>query len=86
MRAWLFICLQWWSLREASIDQNQVFPRLQKQMGDEETFRVDCAEEEVWTLAFFGAEPLAALLPWNKKREKIKWRSMKAITINHEVR
>jgi len=74
MRAWLFICLQWWSLREASIDQNQVFPRLQKQMGDEETFRVDCAEEEVWTLAFlFGTEPLAALLPWNKK---IKWRNM----------
>lgn len=51
-------------------------------MGDEETFRVDCAEEEVWTLAFFGAEPLAALLLWNKRereraREKIRWTSMK---------
>lgn len=29
---------------------------------EEETFRVDCAEEEAWTLAFLRAEPVAVLL------------------------
>lgn len=33
-----------------------------READEEETFRVDCAEEEAWTLAFLRAEPVAVLL------------------------
>ena len=33
-----------------------------KQWDEEETFRVDCAEEEAWTLGFLLAEPVSVLL------------------------
>lgn len=42
--------------------KDRIWVMKSSEMNEEETFRVDCAEEEAWTLGFLMAEPVAVLL------------------------
>jgi hypothetical protein len=82
MHAWIYVKLERvlkyiCNVSHAGGEREPDSPRLHELKiilrRDEETFRVDCADEEVWTLAFLGAEPVALLLLWNNNKKKTKY-------------